>query len=330
MPGQLSLVKTFLLAAWVEAIVYGFLCCIFGATMFVYFSPKYSRVGTKRDIHTTSMIMVSGVMFFMATFHLAMNGFRLIRGYADFRDADGGPVAYIGNLRRWDHILKDTIYATQENLGSAAAIYRTWTLWSYNWKIIVLPSIMLMINIVAGYIVCGTYSSVDPTATVFLPRLNTWIKIFYSMAVALNIITTGLMAWRIYSTHMKSANYNVGRGRLISILRILIESAALQLIVEIVLLALYCSDINAQYILLESVTSVVAITFNTITLRIKLDTYAEDHKYSQKSSGHQVQTIGSIPMKRIQVNINHETVDNNDDRSFNSHLGDREAAIGKA
>lgn len=60
----------------------------------------------------------------MATFHLAMNGFRLIRGYADFRDADGGPVAYIGNLRRWDHILKDTIYATQENLGSAAAVCR--------------------------------------------------------------------------------------------------------------------------------------------------------------------------------------------------------------
>lgn len=53
-----------------------------------------------------------------------MNGFRLVRGYADFRDADGGPVAYIGDLRRWDHILKDTIYATQENLGSAAAVHK--------------------------------------------------------------------------------------------------------------------------------------------------------------------------------------------------------------
>lgn len=66
--------------------------------------------------------MISAIMFFMATFHLAMNGYRLLRGYADERLSPGGPVAYIGNLKLWDHILKDTIYATQENLGSAAAV----------------------------------------------------------------------------------------------------------------------------------------------------------------------------------------------------------------
>lgn len=65
------------------------------------------------------------------------------------------------------------------------------------------------------------------------------------------------MGYRIYVTHKRSANYNIGQGKLMSILRILVESAALQLIVEIVLLALYCGNINAQYILLESVTPLV-------------------------------------------------------------------------
>lgn len=68
------------------------------------------------------MIIISAVMFFIATFHLVMNAYRLVRGYVDDRLAPGGPVAYIGNLRLWDHILKDTLYATQENLGSAAAV----------------------------------------------------------------------------------------------------------------------------------------------------------------------------------------------------------------
>lgn len=68
------------------------------------------------------MIIISAVMFFIATFHLAMNCFRLLRGYVDDRLAPGGPVGYIGDLRKWDHILKDTLYATQENLGSAAAV----------------------------------------------------------------------------------------------------------------------------------------------------------------------------------------------------------------
>lgn len=120
-------------------------------------------------------------MFFMATFHLIMNGYRLLRGYADFRDIDGGPVAYIGNLRRWDHILKDTIYATQENLGSAAAvcrqgtshfigypdilqIYRTWVLWAFDWKVIIVPTLMLMINI-------GTVVSVIPWVNIYIFEL---------------------------------------------------------------------------------------------------------------------------------------------------------------
>jgi len=308
---QLSLAKTFLLAAWAEALVYGFLCCIFGATMYVYFSSTYSS--SRRDRHSTIMIMISAVMFFIATFHLAMNCFRLLRGYVDDRLAPGGPVGYIGDLRKWDHILKDTLYATQENLGSAAAIYRCWVLWNYNLKVVLLPCILLFINIAAGYIVCGTYSSVDPTATVFNPRLAQWIKTFYSIAVVLNIITTGLMSYRIWGAHKRLTNHGVVQGRLLSILRILIESAALQLIVEIVLLGLYCGNINAQYIFLECVTSIVAITFNTITVRIKLNAAMEGAKSPASSNQeNQVQTIGSTPMRRIHVNINREVDDDID------------------
>lgn len=58
-----------------------------------------------------------------------------------------------------------------------------------------------------------------------------------------------------------------------------------------------------------------AITFNTITLRIKLQTHAENKTYIPGGSTNPVQTIGSIPMKRIQVNIDQE-IDNRDDRSF--------------
>ena len=70
------------------------------------------------------MIVVSTVMFFIATFHVAMNAFRLQAAYVDHVFTPGGPAAYLGNLRTWDHILKDTLYATQENLGSAAAVKR--------------------------------------------------------------------------------------------------------------------------------------------------------------------------------------------------------------
>lgn len=287
--------------------------------MYIQFSgTAYVR---SRDRHTSVMMIISGVMFFIATWHLIMNCIRLLRGYVDHRLTPGGPVAYIGNLRPWDHILKDTLYATQENLGSAAAIYRCWVLWGRDWKVILLPCILLIVNLVAGYTVCATYASVDPTSTVFNPRLNTWIKIFYSLAVVLNIITTGLMSYRIWTTHKRSAAYSTGQSRLIPVLRILVESAALQLIVEIVLLALYCQDINAQYILLESVASIVGITFNAITIRIKLHSMkgeSSSHQHSSAAASHPTQTIGSVPMRRIHVNITQDVEDHSD-----SYLNDK-------
>jgi hypothetical protein len=309
--GQLSLEKTFLIAPYVEAIVYGFFLAIFSATMYIHFSPTFGA--NRFDRHASIMIGISSLMFFIATWHLAMNAFRMVEGYVDHGLTFGGPVAYIGNLRPWHHILKDTLYATQEILGSAAAIYRCWVLWNHSWKIIVFPSVLLIVNTVAGYMVCGLYSTVSPTETVFDPTLTIWIKIFYSLAVALNIITTSLMGYRIWATHRQSAAFKAGGNKLLPVLRILVESAALQLIVEVVLLALYSSDINAQYIVLESVASVVGITFNAITIRIKLHTFKPGSYNISNSGTTPVATIGSMPMRRIQVNITKDIEDQVDD-----------------
>lgn len=108
----------------------------------------------------------------------------------------------------------------------------------------------------SGYTVCALFVQIDPTQSVFTNRLNSWIQAFYSIAVVQNIITTSLMAFRIWRTSTKSAQYKT-ENALLPIARILIESAALQLIVEILLLALYSQTVNAQYILLELVTPTV-------------------------------------------------------------------------
>lgn len=52
----------------------------------------------------------------------AMNCYRMVMAYVIKRDAPGGPAAYIGALAPWDHVFKDTLYATQEMLGDAVAV----------------------------------------------------------------------------------------------------------------------------------------------------------------------------------------------------------------
>ncbi|KAG6916175.1 hypothetical protein DXG01_008148 [Tephrocybe rancida] len=110
------------------------------------------------------------------------------------------------------------------------------------------------------------------------------------------------MAYRIWSAVKISADHIQGLGsRLVPLLYILIESAALQLFVEIVLLALYCSNIHAQYVLGESLVPIVGITFNLMTIRSKLHVMTE--KMNQQHSTHLVETIGNMPHQPIHVKI---------------------------
>lgn len=51
-----------------------------------------------------------------------MNCYRMIQGYVVHVNEPGGAVAYLGDLRPWDHIFKDTIYATQEIFGDGVAV----------------------------------------------------------------------------------------------------------------------------------------------------------------------------------------------------------------
>ena len=54
-----------------------------------------------------------------------MSLYRLIQGYIDFSLAPGGPAAYLSELAPWDHVFKDTIYATTELLGDAVSVRTT-------------------------------------------------------------------------------------------------------------------------------------------------------------------------------------------------------------
>ncbi|KAF4583656.1 hypothetical protein EYR38_002411 [Pleurotus pulmonarius] len=308
---QLPLDKAFLLAAWLESLAYGFFLCLFCGTLL-----SNSGSGKRNDIHSRVMVGISCVMFIIATWHAAINCFRLLSAFTGHAENPSGAAAgYMGNLRRWDQIMKDTLYATQEILGNAAGIYRCFILWNSDWRVIALPLLLLL-----GSFGASARQPPDPrrnltsraSATslrsIFTSQLNPWIQAFSSIAVAQNIITTALMAFRISRTSARSAQFRT-ENRLRPIVRILVESAALQLVVEALVWALYSRSENAQYVVLELVTPMVGITFNAIAIRIKLRLISDSADAVALSRSDSVQTIGSAPTRRIKVDIATETED---------------------
>ncbi|KAF8992009.1 hypothetical protein BDQ17DRAFT_1432717 [Cyathus striatus] len=299
--GQISLEKAYLLAPYFEGLVYGLFLCLFGVTLYLYFNPTKNK--RRQDNHTSVMISISAIMFLIATLHLAINCYRLLQGYADNHIAPSGPAVYLSNLKAWHYILKDVLFATQQILGSAAATYRTWVLWSYNWKVVVLPIILLAINIIAGSLICAAYTEVGSIFSVIVfDRLG---RTYNSIAFASSVLTVGLMSYRIWSTHRNTANYHFGRGKLLSIMWILIESAALQIITEFMLLISFFSHNSFRYIVIEWITPMVGITFNSVTVCIKLQSLKEAEVRAENANN-PVQTIGSMPMHHIKINITKE------------------------
>jgi uncharacterized membrane protein len=298
---------TYLVSIWLEALVYGFFVCIFCASCYVNITLRSTQ-----DAHSKIMFGVSALMFLIATLHVSMNCYRMVMAYCINRLSPGGPVGYISQLAPWDHVFKDTLYATQEILGDAVAIYRTYVVWGRDWRPVLVPGCLIIVSLVSGYTVCGLYPTEDPNSTVFDPRLTHWITTFYAITVVQSGLTTSLMAYRIWQTDRRSAAYRTNReGNLMPILRILIESASIQFIIEVILLSLYSANYNAQYLLLEMVTPLVGITFGAITIRIALHqsktftgSSSKGNLSHVRSNGEQIATIGSIPMRNMPININ--------------------------
>ncbi|KAJ6450100.1 hypothetical protein C8R45DRAFT_121674 [Mycena sanguinolenta] len=249
----------------------------------------------------------SVLMFVLATLHVAINGFRTIRGFVDFGTAPGGPAAFLGDLSTWHHIFKDVLYTIQCLLGDGMAVYRCWILWNREYKFVLLPFCMFLTNAVSGCMIIVLFTDVGSNASIFDPRLTIWITVFYSMAVAQNLITTGLMSLRLWQRERESSRFRLGGGVFVPVLRILVGSAALYLFVEIPLLSLYAMEHNSQYILLEAMTPTIGITFGMVTIRTILR--PQDSPDLCEHSRCDAATVGGIQLRRISMNIATQTED---------------------
>ncbi|EEB96479.1 hypothetical protein MPER_04381, partial [Moniliophthora perniciosa FA553] len=167
----------------------------------------------REDTQASAMFMISTVMVLIATAHVSMNMFRLLKAFSDNCGKIHGPESYLGKINQWDQCTQRC-----ETDSIVPKVYRTWILWGKSWKIIMLPVLMLMGEIVAGYTTCYIFANVDPTHNIFDPRLHGFIWTFWGLSISLNIITTLLMAYRVWKTHKLSLSYGGGtKSRLLPI-----------------------------------------------------------------------------------------------------------------
>ncbi|KAJ7770770.1 hypothetical protein B0H16DRAFT_1516383 [Mycena metata] len=111
-------------------------------------------------------------------------------------------------------------------IGDAAIIHRLWLIWNRSFPVIILPVMTCIGILIMGCI--STYLSAQPVAREQLLSVpvERWVEASWIITLATNMYCTGLIVWKIWKMK-RTVEHLLGDGTLVSVLIVLLESAAI-------------------------------------------------------------------------------------------------------
>ncbi|KAF5354060.1 hypothetical protein D9756_007119 [Leucocoprinus leucothites] len=262
-PASLSPAVAHIVAIWTEVLLYGIYTCLFFEAAYIMLRKRRENIKSARVFLITTFLM-----YINATAHIIVGLHRLLQAFVWQVEP---AVFYFMDFRLWDMLAHNAMLCIMTWLGDALVIYRCWVIWNYNYWVIILPVILLVLEFSVNtmLLIWFTHLGMAPGEAIL-----SWMGTIYPLVFAQNVITTGLIAFKIWSQHRSStANGAIdasSRLSLIHVLRIIIESAAIYTFQLLVLLILYPMQHNAQFILQSAVIPSIGIVFVLIAVRVHL------------------------------------------------------------
>ncbi|KAG2052716.1 hypothetical protein BDR06DRAFT_887387 [Suillus hirtellus] len=246
-----------------EGILYGFsvLMCLGTIWTFTY---KRHMQDVNRPI-----AVVATLLFVLSTAHIVVDIIHLEHGLVKYRDTfPGGPVAFFADVTQVTFVIKNAIYTLQTLLGDGVVIYRCYVVWQSAW-VIIIPCMMWCGVAASG--VCSVYyfsqASMVEVQNFFAAKIGHWVAAFLSSTLATNMLSTGLLAYRIWTIERKVSAVCTTK-RKVPILRVLIDAAVLYsaaLGSSIICFGLWNDGL---YVMGDLIVPIISITFYMIFIRV--------------------------------------------------------------
>ncbi|KZT50801.1 hypothetical protein CALCODRAFT_521760 [Calocera cornea HHB12733] len=256
----------FLVSIWLETLMYGIFLPTFVISICALWYNKKWMIPVNLP-----MVLFVLLMFALATAHVGINTWRMIQAYVYNSSVSGGSVAFLLSLAQPTQSAKDAIYVTQTLLGDIFNIYRSWLVWNRNYWVPVFPLALWVATTVVGYyMTTSLFPSARMDDNAFTELYKTWITIWYCLSVAQNLITTTLIAFRLWHHERQIAAYRKSGFSLLPIMLIIVESAAIYLAAQLLALILLLVNDNASFTMLELLTPLIGIVFCQVIIRTSL------------------------------------------------------------
>ncbi|KIJ62334.1 hypothetical protein HYDPIDRAFT_94801 [Hydnomerulius pinastri MD-312] len=254
--------KAAVVSTLLEALLYGFSLLMFGGTIWALSSRR-----TTGQINRKMFSVACSLLVFSTT-HLVIDVIRVVDGLVTYRDTfPGGPVGFFSDVSQWTFVYKNYIYTAQTLIGDGVILYRCYAVWQSK-RIMVLPLLLYCGVAVSGIGSPYTASQVSQNE-VFAGSLGEWITSFYALTLSTNLLTTAILAYRIWHVDRKAANIRGRRNsQLRPILHVIVDAGVIYSFTLLAALVCFCTKSNGQFVVLDMVTPIISITFYMVIIRV--------------------------------------------------------------
>ncbi|KZT10077.1 uncharacterized protein LAESUDRAFT_673837 [Laetiporus sulphureus 93-53] len=299
------IVNANLVTVALESLLYGVFLVLAATSMYLHLAragSQRSSYGSMSAAFFTPVILGSSLVICTVTGHWIMTVVRLFDAFVNW---EGGtmPILYYSDLALTTEVVKTAFLIATLITSDVLFIYRLWTVWGYNYYVIILPTCTVLGLCVAGPGVCYQLSRVASGETVFVKQLARWISADYAFTFATNVYSSSGIAWRVWRARKHASAY--GGGNLMRVLATIVESAAFYTSYTIFFFAAYESNNNIQYTAVDTLCPVAGIAFMMINVRVALG-WAQQAHPSSSSSGAVISRRGaeqSFAMRPVAVDI---------------------------
>jgi hypothetical protein len=287
-----------LLAVALEGIVYGFSVLLFIGTIWSL-AAKQRIQSVNRPIATVAILL-----FILSTAHMIVNIIRVEDGLVKYRDTyPGGPVAFFADPAQITLLILRGLYVLQTLLADGVVIYRCYIVWQSVY-IIILPCMLWCSVAATGISVVYTYSQAASVSTDFFANvvgeITRWVTAFFASTMATNALSSGLLAYRIWTIERNVSAVRTTKSTMIPIIRMLVDAAVLYTVVLFIGLICFVTSNNGVEPVVDMIMPIIAIAFYMVLIRMAINRKNRSHvPIGTDQSGY--------PMQSLQVHVSQYT-----------------------
>ncbi|TFK69239.1 hypothetical protein BDN72DRAFT_620509 [Pluteus cervinus] len=248
-----------LVAIWCGTLVFGIYSSLFFETMLIASKQRRGVTPVPAKIFVTVTVLI----YIGAALHCAFGLVMGLHGYV-FISSPDEIVPYF-NSNSWEHTAYTAVHTGVSWLGQSLLVYKCFLIWNNNWLVIVPPTMILLAGI--GVTILTNIMWATQNITRFKAEINTVLP----LALAQNILTTALIAYRLIHQHYESERIGVtssGRLSLMDIGVIITESATVNTVELIITVILHQVNSNVQQVFISISPPIIGIVFTLIAVRL--------------------------------------------------------------